>query len=76
MMLKWRLDRGITSQINMLKKGFSEVCTCTFVVHVHVHVYTYMYIVPIHCTAGSIMDAAWYSFACLYTNPYVGQCGI
>ena len=25
LMLKWRLDRGITTQINMLKKGFSEV---------------------------------------------------
>ena len=28
-MLRWRLDRGITTQLNMLKKGFSEVCaTC------------------------------------------------
>ena len=25
-MLRWRLDRGITTQTNMLKKGFSEVC--------------------------------------------------
>ena len=33
-MLRWRLDRGITSQMNMLKKGFSEVlalCVCVSV---------------------------------------------
>ena len=33
-MLRWRLDRGITSQMNMLKKGFSEVlalCVCVCV---------------------------------------------
>ena len=32
-MLRWRLDRGITSQMNMLKKGFSEVlalCVCVY----------------------------------------------
>ena len=37
MMLRWRLDRGITTQMNILKKGFTEV-HCIWYMYMYIHV--------------------------------------
>ena len=72
LMLKWRLDRGITSQINMLKKGFSEVYMHMYNVYAQcMYMYTCTYTL-----LGRKYIISWHSFAHLYTNVYVGQCGI